>query len=87
MCISLIALLLENAELLYILLFFCLHIEILAVSSLFKCLIAIKYSKSRVETHQIFIVIWVVGFKANCSLVVFGSTRETPSVGGLSKGS
>ena len=57
MCIALIVLLLENTELFYILLLFCLDIEILAISSLFKCLIAIKCSGSRLETLQIFILI------------------------------
>ena len=55
MCIALIALLLENIVLYYyILLLHCLQIEILAVSILFKCLIAIKCSKIRVDTLQIF---------------------------------
>ena len=55
MCIALKVLLLENTELLYVLLFFYLYIEILAVSGLFKCLIANKCSKNRVETLKIFI--------------------------------
>ena len=54
MCIAFLVLLLENTKLFYILLLFCLYIEILAVSSLFKCLIAIKCLESRVETLQIF---------------------------------
>ena len=54
MCIELIVLFLENTELFYVLLFICLEVEILAVSSLFKCVIAIKCSESRVETLQIF---------------------------------
>ena len=52
-----IVLLLENTKLFYILLLFCLYIEILAVSTLFKCLRAIKCSESRVETLQIFRVV------------------------------
>ena len=54
MCIAFIVLLLEYSKLFYILLLFCLYIEILAVSSFFKGLIAIKCSESRVETLQIF---------------------------------
>ena len=40
MCIAFIVLLLENTKLFYTLLLFCLDIEILSVSSLFKSLIA-----------------------------------------------
>ena len=54
MCITFIVLSLENTKLFYILLLFCLYIEILAVLSLFICLIAIKCSEIRVETLQIF---------------------------------
>ena len=54
MCIAFIVLLLENTKLFFTLLLFCFYIEILAVSSLFKCLIAVEYSESRVETLQIF---------------------------------
>ena len=54
MCIAFIVLLLENIKLFYRLLLFCLYIEILAVSSLFKCLVATKCSESRVETLQNF---------------------------------
>ena len=50
-----IVLFLENSKLFYILLLFCLHIGILAGSSLFKCPIAIKCSESRVETLQNFL--------------------------------
>ena len=54
MCIAFIVLLLKNSKLFYTLLLFCLYIEILAFSSLFKYLITIKYSESRVEKLQIF---------------------------------
>ena len=54
MCIAFIVLLLENTKLFYIFLLFCLHIEILSISTLYKCLIAIKCSKSRMEILQIF---------------------------------
>ena len=57
MCIAFIVLLLENTKSFYILLLFWLYLEILAVSSLFKCLIAIECSESRVETLQIFYLI------------------------------
>ena len=45
-----------NSKLFYMLHLFYLCTEILAVSSLFKCLIAIKCSESRVETLQIFLI-------------------------------
>ena len=54
MCIAFIVFLLENSKLFYMLLLFSLCIEILAVLSLFNCLIAIKCSESRVETLQFF---------------------------------
>ena len=58
MCIVFIVLLLENSKLFHILLLFCLYIEILDVSSLFKYLIAsTKCSESWVETLQIFFYI------------------------------
>ena len=54
MCIAFIVLLLENIKLFYISLLFCLCVEILAVTSLFKCLIANKCLENRVETLQTF---------------------------------
>ena len=50
MRIAFIVLLLENTELFYILLLFCLQIETFAVSSLFKSLTANKCSENRVQT-------------------------------------
>ena len=63
MCLAFRVLLLEISKLLYILLLFCLYIEILALSSLFKCLIAIKCSESRVETLQILFFFLFRSFK------------------------
>ena len=56
LCAEIYILLLENTTSFYILLLFCLYIEVLPVSSLFKCPIAIKCSESREETLQIFLV-------------------------------
>ena len=56
MCIAFVVLLLENTKLFYVLLLFCLHIEILAVSTLYKCLKATKFSESRVGTFDYFLV-------------------------------
>ena len=69
MCIAFIVLLLENSKLFYVLLLFCLYIEILAVSSWFKCLIAMKCSESRVETLQIFLCCWRCFIKS-CKIIL-----------------
>ena len=53
MCLAFIVVLLENSKLFYILLLFCLHIKILAVSGLFKCLIA----KSSGDTPDFFLLV------------------------------
>ena len=57
MCMAFILLLLENTKLFYTLFLFCIYLEILSISSFFKCLITIKCSESRVETLQIFKII------------------------------
>ena len=62
MCIAFIVLFLENTELFYTLLLFCLQIETFAVSSLFKCPTANKCSESRVETLQIINIAYKMQF-------------------------
>ena len=70
MCIAFIILLLENSKLFYILLLFCLHIEILAVSSLFKCLIANKFGKWSGDTPDFNNCDYPVHFSRHCKRTV-----------------